>query len=138
MADRRAARSSSRRISPTPQPSSRHILPAATRPALRNTKRAAGGRGHETESSAVLQPTTRTTWRARQPSVDEINSASADRASLGLAPRGTLRDQKTSTVSGQRSERKHSRPSFDPKKSWVSGLLSNFLAKLTNNYSGYT
>jgi len=113
MADRRAVRSSSRRISPTPQPLSRHILPATTRPTQRNAKRAAGGRGHEAESIA-------------------------DRASLGLAPRGTPRGQKTSTGSGQRSERKRSRPSFDPKKSWVLELLSNFLAKLINNYSGYT
>lgn len=92
MADRRAVRSSSRRISPTPQPSSRHILPATTRPTQRNAKRAAGGRGHEAESSA-------------------------NRASLGLAPRGAPRGQKTSTGSGHRSERKRSRPSFDPKKS---------------------
>jgi hypothetical protein len=113
MADRRAVRSSSRRISPTPQPSSRHILPTTTRPTQRNAKRAAGSRGHETESSA-------------------------DRASLGLAPRGTPRGQKASTGSGQRSERKRSRPGFDPKKSWVLELLSNFLAKLINNYSGYT
>ncbi|OCL03784.1 hypothetical protein AOQ84DRAFT_381278 [Glonium stellatum] len=48
---------------------------------------------------------------------DVVNSINADRASLDSVPQGTPRGQRTSTGSGQRSAKRRSRPSFDPKKS---------------------